>query len=233
MDKLHVYTITWNENYMIRWFLRYYETVADHIFVIDDHSTDGTRELVLASPKCTLIDFPYDPGLDSEENSYLLGTEYRKYSRDAEWVITVDCDEFVKSDGNLREFLNAKRAEGRRAIKCTGIICASKDLPNTDGQLFDAMPYREHSRKYCKSIVFDPKLDVDFNGGCHPPTKFSDGVEAGQCGLYLYHCCYLSKKYGEDHLRIRLSRLKNKEDISDLNYYIFKMKRLYDRMVSR
>jgi glycosyltransferase involved in cell wall biosynthesis len=220
--------MTWNENYMIRYFLRYYETVADRIFVIDDNSDDGTRELILKSPKCEIIDYPYSSGLHDEEKRTLFSNIYVP-NRDAEWVIIVDCDEFVYHP-NLRDFLDEKRKEGRRAIKTTGYICASKEIPDTDGQLFDATPYKQFSRQYCKQVVFDPKLDVSFRIGQHPPTQFSDGVLAGQCGLNLYHCCYLSRDWIIDHLKRRFSRYKH--HAFDLDYATDRGLRLYNRMVN-
>ena len=239
LDKLHVYTMTWNEEYMIKYFLRYYETVADRIFVIDDNSSDGTRDIVKTCPKTTLLPYPFPSGFNEYDKTNCFATEYRKYSRDAEWVIVGDCDEFIYHP-DLRNFLDKKRAEGRRAIKATGYFFASKEIPNTEGQLFDAMPYHHRLRKikhsYDREVVFDPKLDVKFKPGCHPPTEFSDGVIAGRCGLSLYHCCHLSRQWIVDHLDRRIARMN---DQSYKNMYLNKRVTilnkafgLYDRMIN-
>lgn len=205
MDKLHVYTTVWNEAYMMKYFMRWYDTVADKIFVLDDNSDDGTREIVASYPKATLLPCS-SSGFDEYKKTESFGTEYRKHSRDAEWVIVCDCDEFVYHP-DLRNFLTQKRQVGFRAIRTRGVFFASKEIPETDGQLFDAMPYKWYLNSYNKPIVFDPKLDVTFKPGCHPPAKFSEGVEAGGCGLYLYHCCYLSKQWILDHLEKRIIRM--------------------------
>ena len=240
MDKLHVYTIVWNEEYMIKYYLRYYETVADRIFVIDDKSTDKTRKIVKACRKATLLKYPFPTGFNEYDKTTCLATEYRKHSRGkAEWVIVGDCDEFLYHP-DLRNFLDLRRSQGRRAIKATGHFFASKEIPDTDGQLFDAMPYRLRLRKtkasYDREVLFDPKLDVQFINGCHPPTKFSEGVVAGRCGLSLYHCCYLSKQWIIDHMDRRISRMNDQNYknhyLKNRNYMLQKAFAVYDRMIN-
>ena len=212
MDKLHVYTMTWNEEYMIKYFLRYYETVAEKIFVIDDNSDDKTKEIVKSCSKATLLPYPFPTGFNEDEKTLCYGTEYRKHSRgQAEWVIIVDCDEFVVyQGGELRPFLDKMRAQGRRALKPCGHFFASREIPNTDGQLFDAMPYHMRKCSWDKQVIFDPQLDVIFGPGSHDST-FSDSVQGRFCGLSLYHCCWLSKEWIREHYYKRLSRMTDAE----------------------
>jgi len=231
MDKLHVYTSTWNEAYMIKYFLRYYETVADRIFVIDDNSTDGTQEIVKACSKATLLPYPFPTGFSEVDKTNCLSTEYRKHSRDAEWVICVDCDEFVYHP-NLRDYLDMRRAEGYRALRTTGHFFLSEEIPNTDGQLFDAMPYQFRKKTWDKEVVFDPKIDVVFSKGCHPPTFFPPGTKIIRKGLSLYHCCYLSRQWIIDHLNARLGRMIDPEERipfqANINHFVARACKVYD-----
>jgi glycosyltransferase involved in cell wall biosynthesis len=188
----------------MKYFMRWYDTVADKIFVMDDNSDDGTRDIVASYPKATLLPCP-ESGFDEYKKTASLQNEYKKHSRDADWVITCDCDEFIYHP-NLRDFLYEKKKVGYRAIKPRGVFFGSKEIPDTDGQLFDAMPYKWYNMHYDKPILFDPKLDVKFGAGCHDAT-FSDGVMPGRCRVWLYHCCYLSKQWILDHLELRISRM--------------------------
>ena len=233
MDKLHVYTTVWNEAYMIKYFLRYYETVADRIFILDDGSDDGTQDIVKACSKATLLPYPFKSGFNEYDKTKCLGTEYKKHSQDAEWVIVGDIDEFIYHP-HLRDLLDLKRSQGYRALKATGYFFASKETPNTEGQLFDAMPYivrlKNTPTSYDREVLFDPKLDVEFRAGCHPPTKFSDGVRAMRCGLSLYHCCYLSKQWIIDHLDRRIARMN---DPSYKNVYLRKREVMLNKAFAR
>lgn len=211
MDKLHVYTMTHNEEYMIKYFLRYYETIADKIFVIDDMSTDKTIDIIKTCPKATILPYPYPSGLDAIDKNNCLENVYKEHSRGkAEWVMILDSDEFVYHP-NLRDLLDVQRAKGTRALVTCGLFLASKEIPNTDKQLFEAMPYSWRKKTWDKEIVFDPELDVKFVLGCHPPTKFSDGVKAKYAKLMMYHCCFLSRQWIIDHYNIRISRMRDSD----------------------
>ena len=234
MDKLHVYTTVWNEAYMIKYFLRYYETVADRIFVIDDNSDDGTRDVIKSCSKATLLEYPFKSGFSEIEKTLCLSTEYREHSRDAEWVICVDCDEFIYHP-NLRDHLDLRRQQGYNALKTTGYFFLSEEIPDTDGQLFDAMPYTFRKSSWDKEVVFDPKLDVNFTPGGHPPTPFPPGTRMIRKGLALYHCCYLSKQWIADHLKLRLQRMidpKERESFKvNLAHFTQKAWKIYDATI--
>jgi hypothetical protein len=168
--------------------------------------------------------------LDDGEKAKAFGEVYKEHSRGkAEWVFCVDCDEFIYHP-ELRDFLDAMKKQGRRAIKTTGELRASRKTPDTARQLYDAMPYKRGSRKYNKAVVFDPVLDVLFNRGMHHPTFFSEGVTAGQCGLRLIHCCYLSEDWIKDHLEKRYNRLKT--PFFDLKIATLGALQLYRRMIN-
>jgi glycosyltransferase involved in cell wall biosynthesis len=60
------------------------------IIVMDDHSTDGTRELCAAMPGVEVFESPYD-GLNETRDKNLLLDKARL----AEWVILIDGDEML------------------------------------------------------------------------------------------------------------------------------------------
>ena len=205
---LHVYTVTWNESYMMPYFLRHYETVADHIFVIDDSSTDGTREIVEKSPKAQLLDYPYPSGMVEPDKAKTFSRTYRTLSRGiADWVICVDCDEFIYHP-NLRAVLERQRALGAYVIRPDrGMILGAETTPVTDGQLYDACPLGMECPQYAKPVILDPGLDVWFGLGQHR-IKLPNGIPiVTDTGIELLHCCYLSRDWINDHLDVRFSRM--------------------------
>jgi glycosyltransferase involved in cell wall biosynthesis len=70
--------------------------IAERIFVLDDHSTDGTRELCRGFAEVELHESPFE-GLDeTRDKNHLLD---KILPHDPEWVICVDGDEVLESNG--------------------------------------------------------------------------------------------------------------------------------------
>jgi glycosyltransferase involved in cell wall biosynthesis len=206
---LHVYTMTHNEEYMIEYFLRHYTTVADRIFVIDDASTDRTREIVAACPIAEIIDYPYPSGLMEKYKAMSFSKIYRHLSRGvADWVICVDCDEFIYHP-RLREVLAEQRALGVQGIRPRGVVLGAEQTPHTDGQLYDACPLGFATHRYSKPVIFDPAVDIWFYSGQHQAKTAAPMVEG--TGIDLFHCCYLSREWIRDHMRIRWARMPPEE----------------------
>src|SRR3989338_1733301 len=94
--KVHIFSIMWNEEYILPYFLRHYSTFADKIFIINDHSTDKTTTIARSNNKVTVLDYKYKPGLDEANFNRCFTRYYKKYSRGvADWVMCVDADEFI------------------------------------------------------------------------------------------------------------------------------------------
>lgn len=102
-DKIHVYTIAYNEGHFVKNFLAAYKE-AERIVVYDNMSTDNTVELLTQDPRVEVR--PYDSGGKIRDDMYL---EIKNYSwKEArglcQWVIVVDFDEIFcrafPNDGN-------------------------------------------------------------------------------------------------------------------------------------
>lgn len=192
--RVHIFSIVWNEEYMLPYFLRHYETFADRIFIINDHSTDRTAEIAKANPKVVMLDFEYKRGLNEDDFSNCFVGSYKKYSRGvADWVMCVDSDEIIYNP-NMRAVLEAQRKKGTRVLKCTGYQMISKEKPSGEGQIYDECNTGERSRGYDKTVVFDPTLDVTFGDGRHT-LQVPGGVGIGRAKLLLLHYKYLSRDF--------------------------------------
>ena len=58
--KIDVYTLCWNEEVRLPYFLRHYEKFANKIVVFDNESDDGSRKLVEDHPKAILKTYSTD-----------------------------------------------------------------------------------------------------------------------------------------------------------------------------
>jgi glycosyltransferase involved in cell wall biosynthesis len=78
--------------------MRHYTRFADHIIVIDKHSSDRTHEIV-AQYGAELVLWSTNNGeLDDFENMAIKNTYYQGLTNDYDWFIVVDSDELL-SDG--------------------------------------------------------------------------------------------------------------------------------------
>ena len=168
-----VYTIVWNEEFMLPHFLDHYENVADRIFIIDDHSTDKTAEIAQAHPKVQYFEYGFD-GLDEDEFNDTFESFYKTFSRG--WVAVVDCDEFITGLLTLGE-------PNGQVLKTNGYMMIGKT-----GRLEDCKSIRMKS--WDKPIVFDSKLDVRFGAGRH-----SVNLPVTDSSLELLHYKYPSREY--------------------------------------
>ena len=170
---VHVYSIMWNEEFMLPHFLKHYSKYADRIFIINDHSTDKTVEIAKAHPKVTLLDYEHH-GLVEKEFSETFVKLAKRYPSD--WAICVDADEFIKG-------LETLKSEPSGVLKTVGFMMIGKT-----GKLEDCKPIRTQS--FDKPVVFDPGLDVKFGDSRH-----SVNLPARDSKLELLHYKYPSRKY--------------------------------------
>lgn len=66
--------------------------VSDQLFIMDDHSTDETREICRSYPKVTLFESPF-AGLNETRDKNWLLEKVEKLVPEATWCICIDGDE--------------------------------------------------------------------------------------------------------------------------------------------
>lgn len=191
---------------MLPMFLEHY-SLADRIFIIDDHSTDRTAEIAKAHPKVTYLEYGFE-GLNEEEFSSTFESMCKVYPSD--WAVCVDGDEFIQGLETLKD-------EPRGVVlKTTGFMMIGET-----GKLEDCRPVRMKS--FDKPVVFDPSLDVKFGDGRHSvnlPTKDSR--------LELLHYKYPSREY---YLERNLDAYPRIMDKKMMDYRIKKGLAWYDAHV--
>ena len=198
---IHVYVLTKNDEYILPYFLRHYSVFADKIFFYDDRSKDKTLEIAKANSKVTILPVPW---VEGEYSSISLAefweSEYKKYSRGvADWVMMVDSDEFLYSP-KLLEVLERRLKEGEKLLKTLGVAMFSKQLPTTEGQIYEECYLGELSRHFNKYCIFNPSIDIVLAPGRHKAWyKKSDLEELWaprrNCGIKLLHYKFISESF--------------------------------------
>lgn len=203
---INVYSIMYNEEFMLPHFLKHYEKFADKIFIIDDHSTDKTAEIAQAHPKVTYMEYGFI-GFKENEFSYTLESIAR--ANESDWAVCVDADEFIQG-------LDGLEFESQDVLLTKGFMMIGKT-----GELKDCKPIRMES--FDKPVVFDPNLNVEFGDGRHSvnlPTKESD--------LELWHYKYPSREY---YLQRALDTYPRIMDAKQMSYRIKRGLKWFDNHV--
>jgi hypothetical protein len=207
---IHAHILAWNEEKILPYTLDHYSSFCDKIFIHDNMSTDGSDEIYSRYPKVTVLKWTSNDEINELNYTNIKSNAYKQFSRDADWVIVCDCDEFLYHD-NLIEKLTEYKNAGITIPKIDGHDMVSESFPEYDG-----IPLTEKVKigsdtygPMCKNIIFDPKIDVQYGIGGHSVT--TNGVTSNEAELKLLHYKFLGKDYVK---RIYVSRAKR---LSDFN----------------
>jgi glycosyltransferase involved in cell wall biosynthesis len=191
-----LYGIFSNEAQLLPYFLRHYAPQVDRLILFDNCSTDGSADLIRAYDNATIEKYPANaPVMDSVNMEEFSVRRYIEAREKADWVIWVDCDEFLWNGPlSLRTTLRDYQARGWQAIKTCGYQMVSNHLPTaTDKPITDQIQYGFRDTEYDKMIVFNPALSVRWKPGRH--SYRVAGTVVYQDTLRLLHYRFLGVDY--------------------------------------
>lgn len=166
---IHLYAICWNEGAMIRFFLRHYEPIVDRFVIFDDHSTDGTAEILRSHPKVELRTFRRRMRDSLVLSMLAVYDEAWKESRGrADWVIVTNIDEHLHH-ADLAGYLDSCRKAGVTAIPSLGYQMIADVFPPTSARLCAAVTRGAPSSPMSKLDLFNPDAvrQINYTPGRH------------------------------------------------------------------
>lgn len=211
---VHVHTFGWNEAKILPFFFRHYDW-ADAVYYHDNHSTDRSLEIAKAAQICgpRRADSFDTGGVFSEKLlTAFRETCWQQKSGDANWVMIVDCDEFLYHREGMREFLNRLSDTDINVVKPFGWDMISDEFPRFSVPLTSQVMNGRAACQYSKPILFRPS-SVSFMNlypGSHearPIDYQSQPVRiyaSGQCWLLHY------KRLGWDYYWARTQALRER-----------------------
>ncbi len=166
--KIHVYSICWNEELMLPFFLRHYETFAEKIFIYDNYSDDSSQDIINAHPKAELRFFDTGGKAVESKEIRVKGQAWKESKKTADWVINVDTDEFLYHP-DIMKYLKDCKKRGISIPKPTGYDMVSDEFPTHDGQIYETVTRGWKWSRYDKFAIFDPAKikDIYYSAGCH------------------------------------------------------------------
>ena len=204
---IHVYSICWNGEILLPYFLRHYSKIADKIFIYDNMSNDNSVAIIKSFSNTKVIRF--DSGDEAREDIQLKIrlNEWKKSRGLADWVIIVDTDEFLYHK-NLVEYLTMCKKKGITMPITLGFDMVSETLPTSSGMIYDEIKLGVFNKNYCKSCVFNPNLvyEINYEPGCHWAHPVGRIVFDNSGELKLLHYRYISLDYVLKRYRLYRSR---------------------------
>lgn len=208
---IHAHILAWNEEKILPYTLDHYSSFCDQIFVHDNMSTDGSFEIYKKYPKVTVLKWSSNDEINEMNYVHIKTNAYREHSRNADWVIVCDCDEFLYHPDLMRQLAEYK-VQGVTVPRIDGHDMASETFPEYDGQPLTSK-VKIGSTVYgpmCKNIIFDPSIDAQYGVGGHSFMS-NNTILSLKPDLKLLHYKFLGKEYVK---RIYISRAKR---LSDFN----------------
>jgi hypothetical protein len=219
---IHAHILAWNEEKILPFTLDYYSQFCEKIFIHDNMSTDSSDEIYARYPNVTVLKWSSNNEINEINYVKIKSEAYRKYSRDADWVIVCDCDEILYHP-RLLEKLEYYKANGITVPKVNGHDMVSDKFPEYDGELITKKVKTgspEVSIPFSKNIIFNPKIDVTFGIGAHSfssnKTIYSNSPE-----LKLLHYKFLGVEYVETLYKSRVERLSDFNKTNKLGEHYF------------
>ena len=191
--RVEAFIITFNESETIHLTLRHYRQFCDRITILDNFSTDNTREIA-ESLGCDVKPFGIAGVLDDKEYIKVKNNVWKGY--DADWVIVCDADEILLTDYSD---LAVAKFYGNTIFKTNGFNIFSNFMPKDSWlEIQTGIP----DKNYSKQIIFNPKAikEIGYVYGCHE-CKPDGKVVYSDAELPLLHYKHVggSKRIADRH----------------------------------
>ena len=201
-----------NESHVLKeWIEHYIFHGVDHIYLINDKSTDSFMEILEPYMKRNLIT------LFDAEHAYYLGRQrdlYNKYFKpilnETQWLLICDLDEFIWSyrDINLKNILK---------------VCEGLSQIQIDSNIFGPNYYEKQPQYVVPSFTKREKLCE--NGG-HRNYKYIINTSYNFSSLNVHHADYVDEKDMLSFFRIDYST-DREQPYFVLNHYITQSKEFW------
>ena len=195
-----VYTICFNEELLLPYFIKHYRSnfPGCRIIVYDNYSTDATRTIAI-NAGCEVI--LYDTNNQLDDMKYLEIKNHCWQNQKDTWVIVADCDELF--DINAEQLLWEAK-QGATIIRSQGYDMVNMENNNDVHNITHAVANERYSKWYC----FNTKQikEINYTPGCHeanPVGRIKMSFSKYACYHYRYiNPQFLIRRYNQNKLRM-------------------------------
>lgn len=197
--KFDVYAICWNESRILPAFLHHYRQ-ANRIIVFDNESNDRSQDIIKGAGR-EVIGYSTGNTLNDEALTHIKNSKW-KNSRDVDFLIVVDIDEFVyfpNYPGDLITPLTLFKAKGIALVQTIGfnMFCTDEEWDNAlNGirsgiSVFNNVIEGIRVPNRDKVLIFDPRAiqEINYAHGalvCNPEGHLIPSNDKPYCLHYKY-----------------------------------------------
>jgi glycosyltransferase involved in cell wall biosynthesis len=212
LGKIFVYTVCWNEEKLLPFFIEHYSKFADKIIIYDNESTDLSTEIMSKYPKVQRREYSSDNQIRDDLYLKIKNHAWKELRGAADWVIVCDIDEFFYHPTPV-EFLNRSKTRGFTIIKPQGYNMASLEFPSYDKPLTESVKTGLLFDPESKMCVFSPSdvKEINYTAGCHHAKPQGNVSILQDSGAKLLHYKFL----GRDNFLER--NIQYRKRLSDAN----------------
>lgn len=211
--KIEVYAICYNEEKLLPYFLRHYESFCDKIVIYDNFSSDSSAEICKKSAKTELR--RYNSGGQIRDDIYLEIKDNCWKDSDADWVIVVDIDEFVYHP-SIKSVLEGEK---HTIIAPMFFNMFSEDFPTTEGQIYEEVNMGVPG--FTKWCLFRPDQfhKMNYEPGCHGANPIGNVLVNKGTEIKLLHFKHLSLDYVVERNKLFAERLSDINKANGWGYH--------------
>ena len=204
-----IYTITYNEEKMLPFFLDHYSKFASKIVIYDNESTDNTVKIAKEHPLVKNI-YSVKTGNSLDDSMYVKIKNSCWKDDTSDYVMLVDTDELIYHEDDIVKYLENTDHLVHRP---TGYNMISEKFPKSGISITVQIKRGVYDKFYCKPVIFNPNLikRTDFELGIHNGRFYDEtgNVNPAESELNMLHYKNLGFKYREDRHKMFAKRMSN------------------------
>ena len=204
-----IYTITYNEEKMLPFFLDHYSKFASKIVIYDNESTDDTIKIAKEHPLVKSI-YSVKTG-DSLDDSMYVKIKNSCWKVDtSDYVMLVDTDELIYHETDVINYLENTKYP---VYRCNGYNMISKNFPKDGESITNQIKQGVFDRFYCKPVIFNPNIikKTNFELGIHNGSFYNGtgSVIPVESELKMLHYKNLGFEYREARHKMFAKRMSD------------------------
>lgn len=164
---IHVYSIVWNDEYMLPYFFRHYDPIASKYVLYDNHSSDSSVAIMRQNPKVEIRQIVFDTDSVCQQARELKNSCWKESRGIADWVIVIDVDEHIFHP-NMMSFLRRELQAKTTLVKTVGYDMVSEKRPTGHDRLSNLVNTGVPNVNYDK-VFFNPNYvdEINYSPGAH------------------------------------------------------------------